>query len=94
MILLQKSHIYFRFQLFLIHKDNNEVVMTVLEDLVRSDHGDKSVTVPDISDDAKEYISNSKVIIFIMTKYDFAHGFRNSYCTRRMPSPRSTKVSG
>ena len=56
--------------MFLIHKDNNDVVMTVIEDLVRSDYGDKSVTVPDISDYAKENISDSKVSIFIMTKYD------------------------
>ena len=65
MIILRKFHIYFRFQSFLMNKDNNEAVMTVLEDLVRSDLGEKSGTVPDISDDAKEYFSDSKVIILI-----------------------------
>ncbi len=43
------------------HKGNNEAVMTVLEDLVRSEVGDKSSMVPDISDDAKDFISDSKV---------------------------------
>ena len=47
-------------------KDNNEAVMTVLEDLVTSDLGEKSVTVPDISDDGREYFSVSKVIILII----------------------------
>ena len=35
--------------------------MTVLEDLVRNEVGEKSLMVPDISDDAKDYISDSKV---------------------------------
>ena len=36
--------------------------MTVLEDLVKSQLGDKMVTVPDISDDAIDHISDSKVV--------------------------------
>ena len=49
-----------------MNKENNEAAMTVLEDLVRSDLEEKSVTVPDISDDAREYISDSKVMILII----------------------------
>ena len=52
---------YVLFQSFLTHKGNNEAVMTILEDLVRSEVGDKSSMVPDISDDAKDFISDSKV---------------------------------
>ena len=51
----------FRFQSLLSNKDNNGAVMTVMEDLVRSGLGDKSVTVPDITDDASDNISDSKV---------------------------------
>ena len=69
MIILRKFHIYFRFQSFLMNKENNEAAMTVLEDLVRSDLEEKSVTVPDISDDAREYISDSKVMILIIQAF-------------------------
>ena len=40
---------------------NNEEVMKLLEDLVWNEVGEKSLMVPDISDDAKDYISDSKV---------------------------------
>ena len=53
---------YFLFQSFLSNQDNNEAVMTVLEDLVKSQLGDQMVTVPDISDDAIDHISDSKVV--------------------------------
>ncbi len=46
--------------------------MTVLEDLVKSQLGDKIVTVPDISDDANDYISDSKVLpacLYLVSNY-------------------------
>jgi len=48
---------------FLTVKGNNEAVMTVLEDLVRNEVGEKSLIVPDITDDAKDCISDSKLQI-------------------------------
>ena len=68
--------------------------MTVLEDLVKSQLGDKMVTVPDISDDAIDHISDSKVLTrlyvfiwFLMTLDTFSFKFLNHVGWIRLSPP-------